>query len=430
MLEEKSARDKTSYDVVPYSSHPFPQTHPDHLATIANLLGIHPPRIESSRILELGCAGGGNLTPMALGLPDCQFVGIDLSTRQIADGQALIERLQLTNIELKHASIDDVDEDYGQFDFIICHGVYSWVPAEIQNEILRVFSENLVSNGVAYVSYNTYPGWHMRGMIRDMMAYHSAQFNEPGARVRQARNLLDFLAKSVAQDNTPYSALLQAELAVVRQSSDSYLFHEHLEENNDPVYFHEFVERAKSHGLKYLGEADLRVMVPGNFPPEIENVLQMLAADDIHMEQYMDFLRNRTFRQTLLCHDALSPDFNITANRLETLHVASPAKLAESVGELHADEYAVFEGLDGVRISVRQPLAKAALLHLIEVWPRNVPFSELTTTARRRLGLPAADAPTTLAADAQVIAQCLLTAYSSALNGLVQFHVRPPELRA
>jgi methyltransferase-like protein/SAM-dependent methyltransferase len=418
----------SSYDEVPYQSHPFGQSHPDRLAVVASLLGLKPAPVERCRVLELGCASGGNLLPMALALPESTFVGIDLSGRQVADGQTVIETLGLKNIELKRLSILDVKGDLGRFDYIICHGVYSWVPSEVQDKILEICHENLAPNGVAYVSYNTYPGWHMRGMIRDMMYYHAEHFAEPLIRVHQARNLLDFLAKSVAQEDSPYSHLLKSEVEALRRCDDSYLFHEHLEEFNDPVYFHQFAKRAAAKGLRYLGESDLRVMVPGNYPPEVENVLHMLSPDLVHLEQYMDFLRNRMFRQTLLCHKHLSPNYALRPERLVSMHVASAAKPVSSDPDIHSAAVEQFRGPDGVTLNSGQPLAKAAMLYLSEVWPQAVPFETLRDTARARLNSSAGPDPATTAADTHALGECLLTCYTSGSSNLVELHVHPPRM--
>ncbi len=128
----------TSYDEVPYEGYPFPQTHPDRLATVARLLGVGAAPAESCRVLELGCTDGGNLIPMAASLPHSSFLGIDLSGRQIAAARKIIQALALENIEVRHLDIADVGDDFGTFDYIICHGVYSWVPAPIQDEVLRI----------------------------------------------------------------------------------------------------------------------------------------------------------------------------------------------------------------------------------------------------------------------------------------------------
>src|SRR5438876_840414 len=126
-----AATSENPYDVVPYSSHPFMQSHPDRLATMATLFGMNPQPIEKCRVLELGCCSGGNLIPMADELPQSEFVGVDYSLRQVEDGRAVIEAVGLKNVVLHYQSIADVGDDFGQFDYIIAHGVFSWVPRNI-----------------------------------------------------------------------------------------------------------------------------------------------------------------------------------------------------------------------------------------------------------------------------------------------------------
>src|ERR1700693_4931132 len=202
----------TRYDEVPYESFPIPGTHPDRLATLARLAGIQTPALEACRVLELGCAGGGNLIPMAVEFPGAQFVGVDLSAVQVADGDAVIRALQLSNVRLIACSVMDIDDSFGQFDYIIAHGIYSWVPNEVQEKILEICNRNLVPSGVAYVSYNTLPGWRMRGVVRDRMRCHALQYSEPAERVAQARAMLDFLARGVPDENSAYGKLLRSEL--------------------------------------------------------------------------------------------------------------------------------------------------------------------------------------------------------------------------
>src|SRR5262245_48330424 len=116
--------DTNPYDVVPYGQLAFAQTHPDRLATVARIFGLVPPPVGTCRVLELGCASGANLIPMAFNLPGASFVGVDLSHVQVQSALATVEALGLRNIEIRHASILDVGLQWGQFDYIICHGVY------------------------------------------------------------------------------------------------------------------------------------------------------------------------------------------------------------------------------------------------------------------------------------------------------------------
>lgn len=418
-----------SYDEVPYESHPFAQTHPSRLFTIGTLFGMRPTPVQRCRVLELGCAGGGNLIPMADYLPDSEFVGIDLSDRQIKDGQEIVAKFGLKNLKLKTASIMDVDDSYGMFDYIICHGVFSWVPSEVQEKVYNILAKHLTPNGIAYISYNTYPGWHLRGMIRDMMRYHSERFNTPQLRTQQARALLDFLAQSVKQDGSAYSVLLKTELETLRTQADHYLYHEHLEENNQPMYFHQFADRAKKHGLKYLGESRVGTMVTGNFGPEIEKTLRMLATDQVQAEQYMDFLRNRMFRETLLCLDRVNPNWAVNPESLRGLHVASPAKPVDAAGVLlpsvpaASEDNVSYRSPSGMSMGTNRPLLKAAMEVLAKAYPATVPFDLVRKQARELLGGGDPTLPAVIAEDTQVLAIGLLNCYMG--SDLIELHGMP-----
>ena len=318
----------TSYDEVPYVSSSFPDTHPDRLATLARLFGLDPAPVDRCRVLELGCAMGANLIPMAFHLPGSEFVGVDSSARQVTEARSTVAELGLTNLRIEHADIRDVDRDWGLFDYVICHGVYSWVPEAVQERILSIASENLAPHGVAFVSYNTYPGWHMREMVRHMMRYHAGQFTESSQRIEQARALLDFLGDSVDATNY-FGAMLQTELELISGVRDSYVFHEHLEEVNTPLYFYQFVARATDHGLRYLGEAQFSTMLASGFPGTTAETLERISPDIVRAEQYMDFLRNRFFRQTLLCRAEHRPKRKLEGNDLRGFLLASPLELEE-----------------------------------------------------------------------------------------------------
>lgn len=233
-----------SYNETPYQSHPFPQSAPEHLLAVASLFGIQGIPIEQARILELGCASGGNLIPMALRFPSAQLVGVDISSTHIAEGQATIARLGLNNITLHHNDLTDITKSFGQFDYIISHGVYSWVPPEVQAAILRISGENLSLKGVAYVSYNTYPGWKYREVIRDAMMFRGAHRATPQERLSYARGMIDFL-----HENSPADSLTRKNiddvLPLLKNAQDYYLLHEFLEHCNYPCYFKEFIEQSK-----------------------------------------------------------------------------------------------------------------------------------------------------------------------------------------
>src|SRR5450755_1999859 len=221
-----------SYEELPYPSSSFAQTHPDRLATLGRLFGLAPAPVDRCRILEMGCSAGGNLIPLAATLPHSEFVGIDFSATTVGKGVADIAALRLTNIRLLPMDIRAFDSAFGTFDYIIAHGVYSWVPKDVQESVLAICARQLAPNGIAYVSYNTLPGWHARGAVRDAMLYHTRQFSDAKTRVLQARAMLDFLAESLKATASTWGAMLLEEAQRVRQMPDGYIYHEHLETVN------------------------------------------------------------------------------------------------------------------------------------------------------------------------------------------------------
>jgi methyltransferase-like protein/trans-aconitate methyltransferase len=409
----------TSYDQIPYRSLAFPQTHPDRLATVARIFALSPPEVATCRVLELGCASGGNLVPMAFNLPGAEFIGIDASRHQVDEAQAAIRELSLSNLRIEHASILDVDATWGLFDFIICHGVFSWVDTKVQDRIFEIAARNLAPNGVAYISYNTYPGWHVRDMVRHMMRYHAAQFTEPDEQVAQARALLTFLV-SASEEAGPYNQLLRNEAERLGRSPSSYIFHEHLERTNLPTYFHQFMERAERVGLQYLAEAVVSEMLTSHFPASVAETIERISPDLLHLEQYMDFVRNRQFRQTLLCRDELRPRRSLSPDVLPGLLMSSPASTDTTSSDLEPAVSLTFAA-DTSRATVASPATKAALMMLIERWPCALEVNALCDGALSRAGRYTSGRPVD-----EVRRAMMDDLLGAVMHGLIKLHTQPP----
>lgn len=369
-----------TYDLVPYPSASFPQAHPNRLAGLAKVFGVDAPLPSKARVLELGCADGANILPMAEQHPGATFLGIDYSSKQIDAGRQALEAAGLKNVQLRHQDILDFPLTEGKFDYILVHGVFSWVPEPVREKILAICSACLTDRGVAYISYNALPGWNMRKSLRDMMLFHTAGITDPVTRVRQARALLKFLADSVPADRSAYGLLLKSELEIISKVSDNYLLHDYMEEENTAFYFHQFVGRAMQHGLQYLGESSLSHMLASNFPEKVAKTLGQLG-QIIAQEQYMDFLRNRMFRQTLLCKATTPVQRNINADRLKEcafqsllLPLTGPVDLAPGV-TLNVPT------ANGQQITTADPFLKAAFSTLVESNTSAVSFADLLATA-------------------------------------------------
>ena len=244
-----------AYDQVLYPGFPLAQTHPDRLATIAGLLGMRALPPDRCRVLELGCGDGGNLIPMALGLPQSQFTGIDLAEQAVARGRTVIQALGLENISLRQMDLTKAGADLGEFDYVLAHGVYSWVPPEVRDALLRISRANLAPDGVAYVSYNAYPGFHRREMFRGMMLHNVRSVRDPAGRYQQAVQLVEDLAKCKL-DGELARLLFDEQLQHLSETAPWVLYHDDLAGTNRAFYFHEFAAEARRHHVQYLAEAD------------------------------------------------------------------------------------------------------------------------------------------------------------------------------
>ncbi|MCP4133075.1 MAG: methyltransferase domain-containing protein [bacterium] len=376
-----------AYDITQYYSHPYSQTHPQNLYTIARLMGLNPKDFREARILELGCAAGGNIIPLAFNMPNAEIVGVDLSIKQVEEGRNEIQSLGLKNIRIEHKSITDIDESYGKFDYIICHGVYCWVPEEVQERILSVCQMNMAVEGVAYISYNTLPGWNMVKSVRDMMIYHVQNFDSPEEKAQQARSILEFMLKGLGEDKSPYAESLRNELEILSERSDSYLLHDHLEELNRPIYFHQFMEAADRHKLSYLADTHLANMYVHNLPAAVSQEF-MKINDIVRTQQYMDFLRNQRFRCTLLCQKAahdISLKRNINVNRIEDFYIAFNGTVNTNIDweTLMSIEKVTFES-DYLTVTVTEPLSKIAMMVLTENKGKPLAYEDLCDMVMER----------------------------------------------
>jgi methyltransferase-like protein/SAM-dependent methyltransferase len=417
--ERTKADTLVSYDDIPYPSFPFAQTHPDRMATVARLFGMQVTPTSNCRVLEIGCASGGNLMPMAAAMPNSQFVGLDYSQAQINEGQQHIAQAELKNIELLHRNVLECGEELGKFDYILSHGVFSWVPKEVQQKMLEVCSRNLNPNGLAYISYNTYPGWHMKGTIRDMMVFHAAKFPDPKTRIAQSRALLDFLSQSVPAENNLYGTLLKTELDFIRKQSDSYIFHEYLESFNEPMYFHQFVEMAGQVGLQYVGESELSAMFGGHFSPEVQKTLSQVGHDVLQMEQYMDFLRNRTFRQTLLTHQGVKISRHLEPAILSGMYISCNYKPKNEKIDFRAPNNEEFVGKTNATVGTANPTLKAALWKLHKLFPQSITFDELYAVTQELINQGAGDP---VQGDKNVLGADLLKCF---VSGVVELSCSP-----
>jgi len=379
------------YDQVSYPGRAYPEAHPDRLFVCARLHGLEPQAVDQCRLLELGCGNGAHLLALATALPDSEFVGIDASERAIAEGMELVRELGLKNLRLEQGDFSTFESSGLKFDYVVSHGVYSWVPPATQDALLAACRSQLAPHGIAYVSYNTYPGAHARELVREMMLFHAGQLEDPATKVAEGVEFVRFV-RSAQQEGSSLAATLDSELTRLTHGSSEYVFHDDFSEYNVPVYFAGFVEHAAAHRLKFLSEADFSFVEDPRTPAPVREQLARYSRGDVLAEQqYLDFTVGTAFRRTLLCHDAAPVSRERVPSRLLGLRVASSLQPKSGVPDVtRRTEESFGEAARGY-VVVEEPLAKAALVVLGRAWPHALPIEDLLAQALELSDAPPAD---------------------------------------
>jgi methyltransferase-like protein/2-polyprenyl-3-methyl-5-hydroxy-6-metoxy-1,4-benzoquinol methylase len=419
-----------AYDEVPSPNLPMPSSSIEHLWTIARLRGLSTAEPGKARVLELGCASGQNLLPMAERNAGGQFLGIDFSPRQIEFARSSAREIGLENIDFRELNLAELPDDLGQFDYVIAHAVYSWVDDLTRDRLIAAIHKHLAPQGLAFVSYNCYPGWHVHDALRAIMLYDAQSGRSTAERLAYAKAAIAFLNDSLDPVKT-YDAAVKAQLGAVLAQSDAYLLHDHLELVNHPVYFREFAAHAERHRLQVAGDCILGIRFNDYLSPEAEQRLEAITNDPILKEEYRDIVRNRSIRQTLVCHDTLELARGLRVESIEGMYLAGnlhPEKPELDVRSMALDSYV---GANGLRITTSAPLIKAALAELAEAWPKYLPLAELLEGTKRRLrpDLENAEPP-----EAEIAAADLTRLHENLLQacagGVLELHAAPAPFSA
>lgn len=303
---------KEIYADLGYLSQPFPYASAPFLESYARLLGLSPAPAATARILEIGSSYGGNLMSQALFYPQATFTGIEIAPTQVSVGKTYIDQLGITNLELLEGDVNESHHHLGTYDYIIAHGFYSWVDDETKDNFLRLCKEHLAENGILYMSYNTYPGWHKMDSVRALLKFANKDIDTLNHRekVRHGKTVASKLGALMLEYDTvkvQQGPFLQS-LRQTLQKQDCYVGHDHLEPVNTPVYFHQCMYHMTEHGFTYLCDCDLNLSFPDVYDETLRTKLQELAPHDpLAREQYIDFMLNTAFRKSLFTHKGATP---------------------------------------------------------------------------------------------------------------------------
>jgi len=403
------------YDELPYDSRPDYLTHPDRLGVAARWAGLFPTLPRASRILSLGCADASNLLPMAYRMPDCEVVGVERSPVQAARAQIAIDQLGLRNLRIIESDLTDLEGELGAFDYIIAHGLFSWVPEPVRERVLAICRHHLAPDGVAHVSYNCLPGWAVRGELREALLAHVPPDAPARARLAAGREALSVLEEILQEPEGPYAQLLRREVTGAKEGSDSSLLHDYLAPINEPFRLTTFAERVRDAGLHVVGEVATRT-ADGVRGAVLRSALAGRGLAPRTVERWTDLVRYRQLRRTIIARrPARRPS---AAEIFEGLHVLAHLEPEGQRPSLADGVIQRFSTPLGARIEVKQALVKAALVELADRYPSTVPFEALLTRAAQRARLEPTDAhPEALASELAVLYQtCDLDLYMQPLE--------------
>ena len=363
---------KSTYDEHTYDSYSYGQTCIDYLCAVAKFHGLDAVNPHNSKVLEIGCAMGGNIIGQAINHPNSQFIGIDLSSEQIAIGKRAIDGIGCKNIELIEMDICNLISEFGgkiEFDYIICHGIYSWVPDFVRSAILQSCKELLSPNGVAFISYNCYPGWKYVEPLRDFMRFCAVKSSGNVADLESGLNAIKFQKAFYAKYSpnetsaTHIKNLNSEYIKHIQNYPKSYVAHEYMEICNQPFYFLDFAADANDHGLCYV--ADATYHFDASFLPEgaISQYFRLSFDDYISANQAYDFLYSIRFRSSILTKEQnknkLATSDEDKAKFLHNLHF----KLIKPAPQL----------LSSAKDTYIEPLARA----LNDAFPSTLSFDEV-----------------------------------------------------
>ena len=374
------------YDLVPYKGVAIPNTSPNHLAICSAWHGGPLAPLQNFRYLELGCGEGGNLIPLAYYHPESEFIGIDLSSRGIACAIDRVTQLGLNNVMFIHKDICSLrPEDLLPCDYVVAHGLFSWVSEEVRDAILTFCSCTLSSRGLAYISYNAMPGWSIRRLVRESLlrakVVQTADIEDKGRRaIEYATQLLENLPSR----EYAHSFLLADELERVRNAKPSYVYHEYFGEHNEGFWLQDFTDFAARKGLDYVSDAQF-CRWEGYVPPELNQRLSKRNLNTIEQEEVADLLGDRSFRASVLSRVDADRTKITRHEFLEDVYLSSALQAQSGCIDLTEGIVERFYGCGGTEIVLDGAITKAAVTLLSAQWPRGILMDELYIRAKEFL---------------------------------------------
>jgi methyltransferase-like protein len=216
-----------------------------------------------------------------------------------------------------------------------------------------------------------------------MMFFHLEGVEDAGEKAKRTRELLETLEKEMEGSETLYGTIIRHLVQSIKGYPDFYILHEYLEENNRPLYFHQFVKKAEEHGLQYVCE-ERDLTFEGLISSDSWKAIDQYAKDRVRREQYVDFFLNGTFRRSMLCKQGIPLTRTPEDSALLRFKFSTAAKPKDAVPDFSEESVGKFLLKRGQTVTTNDPGVKAVLAELYRVWPRTMTFEQILKEVRER----------------------------------------------
>ena len=308
---------------IEYTAHFFHVMGPAHLRFILAMKGVEVSTDGADfNYMELGSGQGLTSLVLAAAHPRARFFANDFNPAHIQRSRRLAAAAGLENVTFLETSFADLgDAGLPQMDFIVLHGIYSWVSPENQQAIVRFAGRHLKPGGMLYASYNVTPGWAPVEPLQRLVRMYAARL--PGTSDQRMAGAVRFV-EGLADAGAAFlkaSPMLPATLERMKGKS-SYTAHEYLNGHWELLTHAELAAQ--------LGEAKLRFAASADATDLVERfVLAEPAArflagfdGDPLRETVKDYLRNNNFRRDIFVRGGVAMKAGAQARRLGTLSFA------------------------------------------------------------------------------------------------------------
>jgi len=407
----------TTYDENPYPSFFHPSTNPARIGAVVKAMGLVPPPTANARILDVGCGDGLNAMTIGMAFPGASVEAFDLSTVQIARGLALCEGAGIRNVTLSACGLSDFPDHGSRYDYIIAHGLYSWISEPVAGDLLALIRERLAPGGIAILSHDTPPLGAMKASLIEFLRAYTDGITEPKQRLREARIGLAKLMQAQAAES-PYLNFLQMIQSIYGWSDDAFVSHDLLSEDYRCVSPEQLQHECATVGLMLLGDCQMSSVFEDAANPLWRDVVEQMGPSAVKRAIAADHLGGRMFRTSIIAHSDHPPAIDRQGSRLSGLYFSSNAGADIETDTESGTQRVTYTGENRSKLTAHEPVIIQIIEALRDAFPSELTLDEVAAHLDIPINLVEAGLKRALVAS-------VVTAFSEPLSKVSRAPERP-----